>query len=158
MAWDGVERRTTTPDLQEQVKGLRESVGALSGAVAEAFPADKMQQVLDDALEQERVSRRRFALGIAIPLIAVAGLGIATLKVSEDARSSAEDAHRVAEYVDDCLIVPAAERDAERCGSSSDTGRLVQSLVQYWNCALLIVPADRTEEQLNDCARQAFGS
>lgn len=71
----------------------------------------------------------------------------------------AEDARAVARFVEQCMqrVDELTTRERrEECGPADAAFRAVAALVDFNSCALLILPEDRTPEQLDACARQAL--
>lgn len=150
--WDGIERRRGATDdtssLRREVSGVRQDLGRLATAVATLGSDEKLQQAVDSVVQEERRHRQRIMASMVVGLVVVAAISIAN-------RGIIEDAGTVADYVQKCLQHPerlTPEEKQEVCGSIGDGQEF---FIKYFNCVLLIEPADRTPEKLNACIQSA---
>lgn len=160
--WDGkTERRMTDrrqTDILAEFTAVRASLDKMSGAITKAFPEQRVREII--AYEQ-RQSRRGLIASILIPVLAA--FAAATVIIFVQAESNGDtlsEAKVTADYVRDCLqhsdrLTPA-ER-TQRCGrQEGGTSRAVLALVEFQKCAFLILPENRTDENMDGCVAQAM--
>jgi hypothetical protein len=109
--------------------------------------------------EGERDARKRLYALLA-SVVFLSTLNIVGLVINHDQgnsiKATAKNSAKVASYVQDCLLTPAAKRDVTKCGADQGAA-FIKGIIGSLNCSLLITPADRTEAKLNTCATKAFG-
>jgi predicted nucleic acid-binding Zn ribbon protein len=154
--YDGPERRQL-PDLKTELRGVKTGLEELVLAVKMAFPEDRVREIV--AYEQARTRRRTIA-AILGPLL------LALVVVFVQSRLNGEtlaETKVTSNFVRDCLqdsddLTP--EERQKQCGDTGGGGdgvaTAVRVLINHQNCALLIRPADRTDENMNACVSKAL--
>lgn len=138
----------TTPerrlDMAAELRDVKVALGEVAAAVRETFPEDRVRQIV-------RESQRRTLLVLWVAILVTIG----TLVQRQAESSTLSEAKVVADFVRDCLQHPerfTADERVRQCGpENKGTGRAVEALIEFQKCALLILPEDRTDENMNAC-------
>lgn len=151
------ERVDQRADIKSELQGITAAIDLLIQRMDHTIPEERLQQLTEAVLSEERLSRQRLATKIIGFLAVILVLVTSGLLQSAANGRTLKEASTVADYVRDCLVqntqLSPAEM-AERCG---DTTKTQTGFVSYLNCALLIEPQDRTQELLDGCTKIAFG-
>ena len=154
------ERGAAGTDLTDELRAVRADVGRLASAVVTLGSDDRLEQAVTAVAEEDRRHRQRLMTTIIAVLILVSAMGAFAAIQSHSTGQSVENTEVVADYVRDCLqnrdtLTP--EQAQQKCGGTANSGAsFVAGLIAFQRCALLILPADRTNALLDECQIQAL--
>lgn len=167
--WEGPDRRQA-PDpaaLQAELRAVRQDVGRLATSVATLGSDERMQQVINSVVEEEKRHRQRLLTKVIVGLVVigvVVAVGAAwshdgkdaahsAAKAAESAAEAASYGKQVATYVDHCLVHPALATPGE-CGNTAATGAQSSAVLALF-CYLQLPQERRTEPAAQDCFTKA---
>lgn len=158
-AEERVEQRS---DLRQELHGISEAIGILVEHMDQSLPEERVRQLAEAVLAEERIGRRRLTTKITGFLIVIVLLIISSLLLGAANRNTLTEAKVTSDYVRKCIQHPeklTPKEKVEKCGSGGDEGtvKLIKGLLKAINCSLLISPEARTEVNTDACAKTAFG-
>lgn len=154
------ERGEQRSDLKEELQGIVSSIGLLIQHMDQSLPEERMKQLADSVLAEERISRKELTTKITGFLVLIVLLVASSLWLSAVNNRTLSEARKVATYIENCVQHPerlTPEQRVELCGPSDTAAKAVSALIKYQNCAFLSLP-NTTEAKLNDCSKMAFGN
>jgi hypothetical protein len=138
-----------------ELAGLAEAVNILVEHIDQSLPEERVKQLADAVLADERSGRRRLTATVVGALALILIVAISSLVQSASNGRTLSEAKTVSDYVKHCLIAPAPH-DPVQCGVDN-SANFLKGLIGALNCSLLIPPLERSEAKLNACAAKAFG-
>ena len=155
------ERIEQRSDLKDELHNITEAIGLLVSHMDQSLPEERVKQMADAVLAEERLGRKRLTTKIVGFLVVILLLLLSSLIQSASNARTLNEAKKVSVYVENCLQHPerlSVEERAEECGGGDNgTVQAVRRLLVSINCSLLISPEARTEANTNACAAKAFG-
>lgn len=150
------------PDVQASMLGLRqtlEQVVAESAAYRHEVDEFKKAQELKDAKRDAQRKRENsvailVAIAICIPIVIMLGLLLQNLGIARDARTSAAEAKRTADTIEDC-IVPTGKCYKD---GSKRTGGAVINLARINEAIAICERTTGTVQALEACITARFRS
>ena len=134
-----------------ELSEITTAIGTLIEHMDQSLPEDRVKDLVEATLAEERRSRFRLVVSLLAPIFVVLILGIVQINHGSDIKDSAKDSRVVADYVRDCLIDTTP--DPKKCGS----GDGATLFFGYLNCAFEILRSGPPEATFADCARKATG-
>jgi hypothetical protein len=150
-----VERAEGRADVRSELAEITAAIGTLIDHMDQSIPADRVQAVLDAALQEERTSRKRLAVAVIGPIVVVFVFVLMSLVQSRSNGDLLENASKVAGYVENCLQHPeklTLEQKTDLCGAGINSQGF---FISYLNCAFILPLAERTEARLSSCVTKA---
>lgn len=152
------ERKEQRTDLKEELQGIVSSIGLLIQHMDQSLPEERIQQLANAVLAEERLSRKQLTTKITGFLVIIILLVASSLWQSASNGRTLNEAKTVADYVRDCVQRPYNLTTEQRTLACGPTSSGTTNFIKYLNCAFLILPTERTDDKLNQCATEAFKS
>lgn len=147
--------------LKDELHGITEAIGVLIEHMDTSMPEERVKQLADAVIAEERLGRRRLNTKITGFLVVIVLLVASSLWQSASNGKTLDEAKITSDYVRNCIQHPeklTPEAKVESCGDSdAQTAKFLKGLLSAINCSLIISPEVRTEENTNACAAKAFG-
>jgi hypothetical protein len=153
---DVTEVKGDVTEVKSELSSITEAIGILVDHIDQSLPEERVKQLADAVLAEERSGRRRLMATVGGALLIIIFLAASSLIQSHSNGKTLNEAKTVSDYVKHCLVAPPPH-DPTNCGADSSAA-FIKGLIGSLNCSLLIPPAARTEEKLNACATKAFGN
>ena len=153
------ERIEQRSDLKDELHNITDAIGLLVSHMDQSLPEERVKQMADAVLAEERLGRKRLTTKIVGFLVVILVLLMSSLIQSASNARTLNEAKKVSVYVENCLQHPerlSAEERAKECGSRDNSIQAVRGLLVAINCSLLISPEARTEANTEACAAKAF--
>lgn len=134
-------------DMAAELQGVKQGLGEVADAVTDAFPEKRVRQIVRDA-------QRRTLLVLWVAVLVTVG----TLIQRQAESNTLSEAKVVSDYVRDCIQHPerlSPDKRVEECGAQEGTSKAVGALIEFQKCALLILPQNRTDENMSACVERA---
>ena len=151
------ERIEQRSDLRQELHGISEAIGILVDHMDQSLPEERVKQLAEAVLAEERVGRRRLTTKITGFLVVIVLLIVSSLVLSAANRRTLEEAQVTSDYVRNCIQHPQDLAPEEKLKACGPPAAATTNFIKYLNCVLLILPEDRTDTKLSACANKAFG-
>ena len=156
------ERIESRSDIKGELQEITAAIGTLVEHMDQSLPEERVKQLAEAVLAEERLGRRRLTTkitGFLVVILLVAGSALIQSRANGDQTEKilalSQDAKTTADYVKHCLqgktegLTPA--QIASECGSQSNgTDRVLKVVF----CVLLKEPEVRVKADLAECYRR----
>ena len=151
------ERREQQADLKTELHGIVEAIATLIQHMDQSLPEERVKQLAEAVLAEERVGRKRLATKITGFLVVIVLLVASSLLLGAANRNTLAEAKVTSDYVRKCIQHPQNLTPEEKLAACGPPAAVTTNFIKYLNCALQISPEARTDENLSACAGKAFG-
>lgn len=145
MTYQGPDRRHGDSDLESVRVELAQVKAAVITATTDLISQDSLNRTA-------RMAARRLGASMVVAVLVIAVLGSIQISAVRGVRDVAHRTEDVTRRIEDCTI--AGGDCYQQLAKNGQAG--VARLIDYFNCALLIVPEDRTASKLGACKERAI--